>query len=87
LAGVGEGVCPISDRPKGTAKAKGKQMDSVFKFNMGDTVTDRVTNFRGEIVGRFESVGGVFQYHVQGMVTDGKYPEPVWINEAVLTKQ
>ncbi len=54
----------------------------IFKFELGDTVIDTFTKFKGHIEQRTENLNGCIQYHLQPKVgKDGKIPEGCMIDE------
>jgi hypothetical protein len=57
-----------------------------FKYGRGVYVEDRVTGFRGAIVGRADYLTGCNQYLVMPPVgEDGKFVEGIWFDEMRLT--
>jgi hypothetical protein len=61
---------------------EGEMSTSVFLYENGTTATDRVTGFKGVIVGRCDYLTGCRQYLLQpsGTATDKK-PDPHWFDE------
>ena len=54
----------------------------MFKFNLGQTVKDKYTDFHGVITARSENLTSVNRYGVQGpYLKDGKVAEYDWFDE------
>lgn len=60
---------------------------SIFKINLGAEVTDKVTGFKGTVIGRTEWHYGCRRYTVQpkGVKKDGKTFDPLTFDEDALT--
>lgn len=62
-------------------------MDGEFRFQTGETVTDKVSGLHGTIISRAESIDGYRQYEVQpGADRDGKPQDAKWLGEGRLTQ-
>lgn len=54
----------------------------MFKFELGQQVTDSVSGFAGTVVSRTEYLLGVNRYGVQARVSpDGTLRDPGWFDE------
>lgn len=60
----------------------------MFKFELGEIVKDKITEFKGVILGRTEYATGCRQYGLQQqkLLPDGKYPDWLWLDEVRLVK-
>jgi hypothetical protein len=57
----------------------------MFKIELWQTVTDRVSGFRGVVTGRCDYMTGCNRYQVTPKVgADGKWQDSVWFDEHVL---
>lgn len=60
----------------------------IFKYEIGDVLKDKVTGFRGMVLGRTEYATGCKHYGLcpQKLTKEGKAPEWEWYDEMRLTK-
>ena len=58
----------------------------MFKFELGQTVKEKVTGFKGAIMGRTEYTTGCIQYGILNaqLDKDGKMQDWVWLDESRL---
>lgn len=57
-----------------------------FKIELGATVTDRISGFKGIVTGRCDYTTGCNRYQVQPPAkADGGWTESVWLDEHLLT--
>ncbi len=53
--------------------------------NLSDQVKDKITGFKGTVVGKVEYINGCVKYSVQPKIDkDGKMPDSIWIDEQEL---
>lgn len=60
--------------------------NSAFKYDLGITVRDKITNVEGVVTGRHEYLTGCVQYSLQptGLDKDGKIRESYYLDEGRL---
>jgi hypothetical protein len=57
----------------------------MFTIEIGQTVVDRITGFKGVVTGRADFITGCNRYQVQPRVKeDGTYVESQWYDEHIL---
>lgn len=57
-------------------------MNRGYKFDLGETVKDKVTGFKGVIIGRADHISGCDTFGVQcNTLKDGAPQDPRWFDE------
>lgn len=60
----------------------------MFKIGLGEEVKDKITGFKGIIVGRSDFITGCKQYDIkpQGLTKEGKIKDGCWLDEDRLVR-
>jgi hypothetical protein len=53
----------------------------MFKFELGIELKDKVTGFKGFVIGRADYLTGCNQYALQPKMSKGKWEENKWLDE------